>query len=137
VNGKLLNLKALDLRVMVPAKNFDVSKEFYEAIGCIVRDVSTELALVEIADRRFYLQNYYVKDWAENFVLYVVIEDANAWYEHVSAVIASNRFVGARARPPRRENYGAIVTYLIDPSGVLIHLAQVHTTQPLPQDSVP
>jgi hypothetical protein len=38
------NRNAVDLRVMVPAKDFAVSKAFYEAIGCIVRDVSTELA---------------------------------------------------------------------------------------------
>ena len=124
------NLKTVDLRVMMPAKNFAVSKAFYEAIGCVVHDVSTELALVDFADRRFYLQNYYVKEWAENFVLYVVVEDAHAWYEHVAAQIGSNRFAGARVQPPRQEDYGALVTYLIDPSGVLIQFAQVHATLP-------
>jgi hypothetical protein len=123
------NLKAVDFRVMVPAENFALSKAFYKAIGCIVDDVSTNLALVELADRRFYLQNYYVKDWAENFVLYVVVEDANAWYEHLADLIASNRFVRARVSRPRQEEYGALVTHVVDPSGVLIHFAQQHTAR--------
>jgi hypothetical protein len=122
------NLTAVDLRVMVPAKNFALSKAFYEALGCVVHDVNTGLALVELADRRFFLQNYYVKDWAENFVLYVVVEDSRAWYDHVVDLIASNQFAGVRVHPPRQEDYGALVTYVIDPSGVLIHFAQVHNT---------
>jgi hypothetical protein len=130
VNGKNVpNLKAIDLRVMMPARNFALSKAFYEAIGCIVIDVSTHLALVELAERRFYLQNYYVKEWAENFVLYVVVENAYAWYEHLAKSLAGNQFAGARANRPRSEDYGALVTHLIDPSGVLIHFAQVRTTE--------
>jgi hypothetical protein len=27
------------------------------------------------------------EEWAENFVLYVVVEDAQAWYEHVAAPV--------------------------------------------------
>jgi hypothetical protein len=88
------NLKAVDLRVMMPAKNFAVSKAFYKVIGCTVDDVNTNRALVELADRRFYLQNYYVKDWAENFEFYIVVEDAHAWYEHLAILIATNRFAG-------------------------------------------
>ena len=115
---------------MVPARNFAASKAFYAAIGCVVHEVNTQLALVELADHRFYLQNYYVGDWAANFVLYVVVEDARAWYDHVADLIAGNRFAGTRVHPPRQEDYGALVTYLIDPSGVLIQFAQVHATLP-------
>jgi hypothetical protein len=118
---------------MVPAKDFAVSKAFYAALGCLVHDVSTDLALVELADRRFYLQNYYVKDWAENFVLYVVVEDALGWYEHVGNLIANNLFPGARVQPPKQEDYGALVTFVIDPSGVLLHFAQVTDGLPRPQ----
>jgi hypothetical protein len=68
------NLKAVDLRVMVPARNFAISKAFYEAIGCRVHDVTTELAFVKLAASIF--RTTTSRTWAENFVLYVVVEDA-------------------------------------------------------------
>jgi hypothetical protein len=42
------NLKAVDLRVMIPAKNFAVSKEFYEAIGCVRLPLTREVGLVAL-----------------------------------------------------------------------------------------
>jgi hypothetical protein len=45
------------------------------------------LALIELADRRLYLQDYYVKEWAESFVIFIVVDDAQAWHDHISAAL--------------------------------------------------
>ena len=118
------NLTAYDVRVVVPCKDFAVSKEFYVALGWRLSWTSDKLAMLHLTGHRIYLQNYFVKDWAENFVLYVVVDDAQAWYEHAVSVCAAGSFGIARAVPPALQDYGALVAHTIDPSGVLIHFAQ-------------
>ena len=121
-----MNLKTLDVKTFVPAKNFAKSFEFYTQLGweSKFRAEDDGIAILELADSRFYLQNYYQKEWANNFMLHVTVEDAQAWFEHASKVIEAGKWQFARLTPPRKENYGALVTHVWDPSGVLLHFAQ-------------
>ena len=118
------DLKITDVRVFVPAKDFSLSKAFYESLGWTVTWGDESLALLQVAGQRFYLQNYYAKEWAENFMLHVTVADAQVCYERVASLVESKKFPGVRVREPKQEAYGALVTYVWDPSGVLLHLAQ-------------
>lgn len=120
----MLDLKASDIRPFVPAKDFAVSKDFYTALGWRLKWSDDSLALLENADHRFYLQRYYVKEWAENCVLHVTVEDARFCFERISELIRSGRFPEVRIAGPKQEPYGALVTYVWDPAGVLLHLAE-------------
>ena len=51
---------ASDVKVFVPAMNFRQSLEFYKAMGWNINwRADDSLAELELADCRFYLQNYY------------------------------------------------------------------------------
>lgn len=115
---------ARDVKVFVPSRDFELSLAFYDALGWKRNWRRDGLAELEIGDTRFYLQDFYAKDWAENFMLYVVVDSADAWYDHADDVIRSGNFAPARLRKPTDEDYGARVTYVWDPSGVLIHFAE-------------
>jgi len=115
---------ASDIKVFVPARDFEESLRFYEALGWTRQWEHDGLAEIELAGVRLYLQDFYVQAWAENFMIYVDVEDAHAWYEHVRAVLQRGDFSSARVEPPTHEDYGALVTYVWDPSGVLIHCAE-------------
>lgn len=115
---------AKDVKVFVPAKEFDRSRGFYEALGWRENWHGSGLSELELAGVRFYLQDYYAKEWAENFMLYVVVESAETWWEHATNIIRTDEWKPARVAKPRQEPYGALVTYVWDPSGVLIHFAQ-------------
>ncbi len=123
-NSSTGSLAASDVRVFVPARDFSLSKQFYTALGWQLIYEGDGLAVLELAGVRFYLQDYYVKRWAENFMLHISVEDARAWYEHVRGILESGRFPLARVQPPKEEPYGALVTYVWDPAGVLLHFAQ-------------
>lgn len=101
-----------------------MSKQFYAALGWRIKWADDNLALLENAGQRFYLQRYYVKDWAENSMLHIIVEDARACFVHVKELADSGRFPGVRVSEPKQESYGALVTYVWDPAGVLLHLAQ-------------
>ena len=118
------NLNVADIRIFVPAKDFEISKAFYLDLGWKLIWGDDHLAVMEIANQRFYLQNYYVKDWAENFMFHVSVDDTDAWKQHVSKLIENNKYPGTKVEGPKQESYGALVTYVWDPSGILIHFAQ-------------
>ena len=119
------NLKAADVRAFIPARDFALSKRFYAALGWDTVDVGPGLALVRFGDRQHvYLQDYFVKEVAENSMLHVTVEDAQAWHAHVEGVLRDGEFPGTRVQPPARQAYGASVVFVHDPCGVLLHLCE-------------
>jgi hypothetical protein len=114
-----------DVRTFVPARDFDCSKAFYEALGWSTLWTDGEgLALMELGGHRFLLQDYYVKQWAENSMLAIIVSDATAWFERVSGVLAARDYGTARVAAPKVEDWGATVTYVWDPCGVLLHFTE-------------
>ena len=120
----MLNLNISDLRPFIPAKDYALSKRFYAALGWKIKDVDPRLALVQLGDCHFYIQDYYVKEVAENSMLHITADDAQAWYEHVATILRDSEFAGARVQRPKHQSYGALVTFVHDPTGVLLHLCQ-------------
>jgi catechol 2,3-dioxygenase-like lactoylglutathione lyase family enzyme len=119
------NLSVSDLRPFIPAEDFALSKKFYTSLGWKVHAIDENLALVELTEtEHFYIQNYYLKDFAENSMLHITVKDAQAWYEHVYSALKDNKFPKARVQQPKRQPYGAIVTFVHDPTGVLLHLCE-------------
>lgn len=120
----MIDLQASDLRSFVPAMDFSLSKDFDLALGFELEWADENLALFALANDRLYLQRHYAKEWAENCMLHVSVQDALDSFHKLTELVASRRFPGVRVMPPKDEPYGALVTYVWDPSGVLIHLAQ-------------
>ncbi|MEM7513712.1 MAG: VOC family protein [Bacteroidota bacterium] len=113
-----------DLKIFVPTRDYELSIEFYTRLGWTLNWKSDGLAEVELAGQRMLLQKYYAKEWANNFMIYLNVESAQDWYEHVDTILKEKKYEGARVNPPKEEDYGAIVTYVWDPCGVLLHFAE-------------
>ena len=61
--------KVFDVKIFVPTKDLDVSRRFYEEVGWRCNWRVDGLAEMELADKRLYLQKFYAKEWAENFMI--------------------------------------------------------------------
>ena len=113
-----------DVRVFVPARDFERSRAFYDALGWnTIWTDGDGLAMLELGGHRFMLQNHYVRDWAENFMMTVVVRSAQAWFERLTEVISGGDFGDARVTEPKDEDW-ATVTYAWDPCGVLLHFTE-------------
>src|SRR5215469_2688288 len=106
------------MRPIIPAKAFDVSTRFYTELGFRSRPLAERLIEMEIGAYSFILQDYYVKEWADNFAMHVLVTDLAAWWEHVTALDLPARYPGVRTGAPTEESWG-LVAGLVDPSGVL------------------
>ena len=117
-------MRGSDLKTFVGSEDYEISKDFYTAIGFNLNWDQGELSEFQLGTCKFYLQKYYQKDWCNNSMLHMTVDDAKAWYEHIEEVLNRDSYGAARVSEPKLEDYGALVTYLWDPSGVLWHLAQ-------------
>ena len=112
------------LRPFLPSQDFDISLRFYEAVGFKTHRLGDTLAEMRLGAHAFLLQGYYVKDWADNAVMHVLVDDVQAWWRRLQALDLAARFGSRPITPPRVEPWGLEVLYLIDPAGVLWHFAE-------------
>jgi catechol 2,3-dioxygenase-like lactoylglutathione lyase family enzyme len=112
------------LRPFLPAKDFQISKNFYTDLGFEVVPLGDKLASVSIGRFAFLLQDYFVQDWADNFVMHMQVTNLDRWWEAVSRLGLEARYQVRAPRPPKLEPWGLRVAYLFDPAGVLWHFAE-------------
>ncbi len=111
-------------RPFLPALNFAKSKAFYNALGFVLEMDNNEVAIFRIGATSFLLQNYYQKEWAENFMMQLLVDDLDAWWQHAVSLDLPTRFGVPAPKPPTMQPWGLRISYLVDPSGVLWHVAQ-------------
>lgn len=87
------------VRPFVPAKDFDLSKRFYESLG-FEKVLDGEVAIFNVASGGFILQRYYQKDWAENFMMQLMVDDLDAWWAHISDLNLPEKFGVQLPKPP-------------------------------------
>ena len=110
-------------RPFMPAKDFDLSKKFYETIG-FEKLLDGEVAIFRVGSSSFILQRFYQKDLAENFVMQLMVDDLDAWWTHIEGLDLPAKFNVPPPRPPAMQPWGLRIAYIVDPSGVLWHIAQ-------------
>jgi hypothetical protein len=118
------------MQPFLPAKDFDVSKRFYSDLGFEVEPLGDELATVRLGSHSFLLQDYYAEQWADNFVMHVLVDDLSGWWSHIASLDLPTRYGVESPRAPKRESWGLDVAYVFDPSGVLWHFAEVPAKEP-------
>ncbi|HEX9797861.1 MAG TPA: hypothetical protein VGA52_12810 [Anaerolineales bacterium] len=120
----MANLAASDIKTFIGSRDYDVSRDFYVAMGWKVNFDRGDIAELVLGNCRFYLQAYYQRQWCENSMLHITVEDAEAWYRHAQDILATRSYGAARVKAPEMQDYGALVTHVWDPVGVLLHFAQ-------------
>lgn len=111
------------IRPFLPTKDFELSKRFYEALG-FEKTLDSEVAIFETSRGGFILQKYYQQQWAENCMLQLVVDDLDAWWKHIEGLDLPERFGIPKPKAPAMQPWGLMVSYLIDPAGVLWHVTQ-------------
>jgi len=111
------------LRPFVPAKDFDLSKSFYEALG-FEKLLDGDVAIYRSGSGGFILQRYYQKEWAENFMMQLMVDDLDAWWRHIEGLDLPGKFKVQPPSAPAMQPWGLRIAYVWDPSGVLWHISQ-------------
>jgi catechol 2,3-dioxygenase-like lactoylglutathione lyase family enzyme len=115
------NLTTVELKVFVPSKDFDVSKRFYQDLGFTVASLNEGLAYIRHGGSAFLLQKFYVKEFAENLMMHLLVEDVESWWERAHEVLLK---YGLKSEPPKDQPWGIRDFTFADPAGVLWRIGQ-------------
>jgi hypothetical protein len=115
--------KFLSLEPFVPSgNNFEGSKQFFKELGFDVNWDAGDYVGFQKDECKFILQRFDNEDFAENFMLSVVISDAQAFWKDVIEKQLPRKF-GIRVSEPRQQPYGKEVN-IIDLAGVCWHFVE-------------
>ena len=115
-------------RPFLPAKDYQQSRRFYEAIGFDTYSLGEAMAELNLGPHAFILHHHDVEPADNAWVMHVLVEDVRSWWRHLDSLDLAGRFGVPILGPPRDEPWGLTVVYLTDPSGTLWHFAQDTTS---------
>lgn len=116
-------METVEIKAFVPARDFALSKQFYQDLGFAIPWSSDELAYLHAGSSSFFLQKFYVEDHANNFMMHLLVPDVETWWQHVIAQEIPTRY-GVRVVPPQDQPWAQRDFILVDPTGVLWRIAQ-------------
>ena len=118
-----LNLATVEIKAFVPARDFALSKRFYQALGFTLASEFDGVAYFHCGDCSFLLQNFYAAEFADNLMMHLLVENVDDWYAHVQSQGIAEAF-GVRVDAPVNQAWAMRDFVLFDPSGVLWRIAQ-------------
>jgi catechol 2,3-dioxygenase-like lactoylglutathione lyase family enzyme len=116
-------LATVEIKAFVPSKDFALCKQFYQHLGFELAWSSDDLAYFRDGNSSFLLQNFYEKEHADNFMMHLLVEDVQAWCNHVQVQELVAKY-GVRVEPPADRPWGIRDFVIIDPTGVLWRIGQ-------------
>ena len=115
------DMTTVEVKAFVPARDFALSKQFYQDLGFVLAWSSDDLAYLRHGNSTFLLQNFYNKTHADNFMM--LVQDVDAWWRHVQAQGLIAKY-GLKAEPPADRPWGMRDFVIVDPTGVLWRIGQ-------------
>jgi len=113
-------------RPFVPAQDLELSKRFYVRIG-FEKVLDGDVAVFRIGSSGFILTRFHQ---IENVMMQLMVDDLDAWWAHIISLDLTSEFDVPAPRAPAIQPWGLRVAYVVDPSGVLWHVAQRRPSAP-------
>jgi len=71
-----MNYQPKSIRTFIGAKNYNESRAFYCALDFEEIEIDKDMCLFRVnANLGFYLQDYYVKNWVDNSMIFLEVDD--------------------------------------------------------------
>lgn len=121
--NRAMQHKAISIRPFIGAKNFQISRSFYQDLGFQEVVLGTDFSYFHTDKIGFYLQDAYVKDWIDNSMIFVEVDDTNRYYNEILALDLPKKYEGVRLIPVKELSWGK-ECFLHDPSGILWHFGE-------------
>ncbi|MEM1436339.1 MAG: VOC family protein [Pseudomonadota bacterium] len=116
-----------EIKAFVPARNYERSKAFYQALGFELGSDTEGIAYFYRGSSAFLLQDFYRQEHAENFMMHLLVDDVAAWHQQIQAKEIPERF-SVRLSPVEIQPWGMRDFTLTDPTGVLWRIAELVDT---------
>lgn len=115
--------KARSIRPFIGAKDFSLSRRFYRDFGFEEIVLFPNMSLFQTGQFGFYLQDAYVKDWIDNTMVFLEVEDVHRFWNELEALNLPAKYEGVRITPIKKYDWGS-ECFVHDPSGILWHVGE-------------
>ena len=115
--------KVRSIRPFIGSKDFELSRSFYRDLGFRETNLTHNLSVFSMQELRFYLQDSYVKDWIDNTMVFVEVENVDQYWNELVALDLPAKYENVRLTPIRKLDWGS-ECFLHDPSGILWHFGE-------------
>ncbi|MBN9385958.1 MAG: glyoxalase [Chitinophagaceae bacterium] len=119
--------KAISIRPFIGAKDFELSRRFYRDLGFQESVLSYNMSYFNTRELGFYLQDAYVRDWIDNTMVFMEVEDVTRFWNELVALDLSTKYQDVRLTPVRTYDWGR-ECFLHDPSGILWHFGEFYNS---------
>ena len=117
------DLTTIEAKAFVPARDFALSKQFYQDVGFELVWSDDNLAYLRHGNSSFLLQNFYDAIHAGNFMMHLLVKDVDAWWRHVRDRGIASKYA-TKIEPPEDRPWGLRDFIIVDPTGVLWRVGQ-------------
>ena len=115
---------AKSVRAFIGAKNFEESRLFYKDFGFEESIISGHMSYFRISpELGFYLQNAYVKDWVDNTMIFLEVDNVNEYWDEMQSLGLDRKYKTVKLTPIK-VNYWGKECFMHDPSGILWHFGE-------------
>ncbi|SEJ38876.1 hypothetical protein SAMN04487995_4410 [Dyadobacter koreensis] len=114
---------AVSIRPFIGANDFELSRSFYRDLGFQEVILTPDMSLFKTSNLGFYLQNASVKDWIDNTMIFLEVEDVGSFWQKLVSLDLTAKYKNVRLLPIRSESWGS-ECFLHDPSGILWHFGE-------------
>ncbi|RZL62346.1 MAG: glyoxalase [Pedobacter sp.] len=115
-----MNKQVKSIRPFIGAKDFETSRNFYRDLGFDEATLGDQMSVFTMGNLSFYLQNAYVKDWIDNTMIFMEVENVEEFYNELIKPDLPNKYENVKLSTIRNEDWGS-ECFLHDPSGILWH----------------
>ena len=116
--------KFKSLRTFIGAKDYVESRAFYKTLGFSEVILSKNMSFFKVDENLgFYLQNAFVKDWVDNSMLFLEVDDLETYLEKMKAKKLQEKYPKVKLSKIVENDWGKEF-FLHDPSGILWHFGK-------------
>lgn len=115
--------KAKSIRPFIGAKDFELSRHFYRDLGFKETVLSPQMSLFSTNGMGFYLQRAYVRDWVDNTMVFLEVDDVDRFWNELITLDLTTRYKNVKLTPVRELDWGK-ECFVHDPSGILWHFGE-------------
>jgi hypothetical protein len=97
---------AISIRPFLGAKDYELSRSFYRDLGFQESVVSHNMSLFRTDLIGFYLQDAYIKDWIDNTMIFLEVDNVDRYWNELLALNLAKKYNSAKLTPIRKHDWG-------------------------------
>lgn len=115
-----MKISGKSIRAFLGSKNYTISRNFYLDLGFNEILISEKMSYFHMDGFGFYLQDYYVKDWIDNSMIFFEVDNLEKTLNDIHSLQLTENYENVRLSEIVHNPWGSEF-FLHEPCGILWH----------------